>query len=388
MAHGDITDVPGILVGHAQNFQTKTGVTVVLAPRAGVAAGLHMGGNACSTRQFDALGPLHIVERIHAVCLCGGSAFGLDAGGGVLAWLEEQRVGYHVVGAIVPIVPTAALFDLNFGDGSTRPDAAMGRLACMHASAGPVPEGSVGVGTGASVGKLFGIGQGMKGGVGSSSEISGELVVGVLVAVNAYGDVTDTEGNLLAGARTAADSLDLADAARLLKEGKARSRTTTGSGDKPESPDKSAPAQNNGTHTSTEHTTLAVIATNARMDRMVASRTAAQASLGLGRVIRPFHSHIDGDLTVLLSCGDVDADPNRVGLLAAEALQQAVIRAVRDADGFGIIPAARDLPLSGSHEGLPGETLLKKGCPPDPLPKTFETSGGSNHVAGSRDVGR
>ncbi len=318
MRHRDITDVPGILVGHAQNFQTRTGVTVVLAPRSGVAAGLHIGGNACSTRQFDALRPLHIVDRIHALCLCGGSAFGLDAGGGVMAWLEEQGIGFHVVGSIVPIVPTAALFDLNFGDGSTRPDAAMGRLACLNASTGPVAQGSVGVGTGATVGKLFGIGQGMKGGVGSASEVSGELVVGALVAVNAYGDVTDTAGRILAGARIAADSLTLADAAALLKEGKARSRTTT------------------------ENTTLAVIATNARMDRVVASRTASQASLGLGRVIRPVHSHIDGDLTVLMSCGDLDVDPNRVGLLAAEALQHAVMRAVLNADGFGMIPAARD----------------------------------------------
>ncbi len=321
MTYGDITDVPGVLVGHAADRDAKTGVTVVLLPSPGVAGGAFMGGNACSTRQFDALRPLHIVDAIHAVCLCGGSAFGLDAGGGVVACLERKGIGFHVVGAVVPIVPTAAIFDLNFGDGSIRPTVEMGMRACGNACTGPIEQGSVGVGTGASVGKLFGIARGMKGGVGSASVKSGDLVIGALVAVNAYGDVIDLQGRIIAGARVSAESSVLADAGRLLEDGAARSAVRT-----------------------VENTTLAVVATNAKMDKVVCSRVAAQATPGLGLVIRPFHSHIDGDLTVVLSCGDLDVDPNRVGLLAAKALQQAVINAVIHADGFGMIPCAQDLP--------------------------------------------
>jgi len=196
----------------------------------------------------------------------------------------------------------------------------MGILACERASSGPVEQGSAGAGTGASVGKLFGIEHGMKGGLGSASVISGEIVVGALVVVNSYGDVTDAEGNLLAGARVSPTSLKLADAARLLKEGAAESRRL--------------PVQD---------TTLAVVAANARVDKITASRIAAQATLGLGRVIRPFHSHIDGDLTIVLSTGDKEADPNRIALLAAEALQQSVIHAIRRADGLGVLPAWKDL---------------------------------------------
>lgn len=319
-AHNDLTDVPGIRVGHAQDCDGKTGVTVVLPDGEGVRAGVHIGGSAPSTRQMDSLRPLHVVDRIHGICLCGGSAFGLDAAGGVLTYLESMGVGFRVVGQTIPIVPAAAIFDLNFGIGSKRPDARMGILACERASSGPVDQGSAGAGTGASVGKLFGIEHGMKGGLGSASAVSGEIVVGALVVVNSYGDVTDSDGNLLAGARVSPTSLRLADAARLLKEGAAESRRI--------------PVQD---------TTLAVVAVNARVDKITASRIAAQATLGLGRVIRPFHSHIDGDLTIVLSTGDKEADPNRIALLASEALQQSVIHAIRSADGLGVLPAWKDL---------------------------------------------
>jgi L-aminopeptidase/D-esterase-like protein len=172
---------------------------------------------------MDSLKPLHVVDRVHG-SVCGRSAFGLDAGGGVLAYLEEQGVGFQVVGRTIPIVPAAAIFDLNVGNGSIRPNAAMGRRACENASEGPVTQGSVGAGIGASVGKLFGIEQAMKGGLGSASCRSDDLVVGGLVVVNAYGDVIDMHGNVLAGCRASSTSLEPADSARLLKEGKARSR--------------------------------------------------------------------------------------------------------------------------------------------------------------------
>jgi L-aminopeptidase/D-esterase-like protein len=321
--HDDITDVPGIRVGHAQDQDAKTGVTVILPPSKGAQAGLHVGGSAPSTRQMDSLKPLHVVDRVHGICLCGGSAFGLDAAGGVLAHLEKEGVGFQVVGKTIPIVPAAAIFDLNVGNGAIRPDALMGRLACETASEGPVPQGSVGAGTGASVGKLFGIEQAMKGGLGSASCFSDDLVVGGLVVVNAYGDVIDLLGKVVAGCRVSPTSLEPADSARLLKEGRARSRRI-----------------------SVENTTLAVVAVNAGLGKIAGSRIAAQATLGMAAVIRPFHSHIDGDLTIVLSVGDVDADPSRVGLLAAEVLQRSVIKAVRRADGLGVLPAWKDRDMS------------------------------------------
>ena len=317
---GDITDVPGVRVGNASDFTAKTGVTVILPPSSGATAGIHIGGSAPSTRQADSLRPLHIVDRVHAICLCGGSAFGLDAAGGVMSCLESQGVGFHYGGITIPIVPAAALFDLNFGDSTVRPNTAMGRQACLKASSKRVVQGSVGAGTGATVGKLFGIKQAMKGGLGTASVTTGDLTVGALVVVNAYGDVTDMTGTLLAGARTSPSSSKLSDSARLLKNGQVESRRI-----------------------SLENTTLAVVAVNARLDKIMASRIAAQATVGLDRVIRPFHSHIDGDLTILLGVGDKEADPNRIGLLAADALQKAVINAVCSADGFGVIPAWKDL---------------------------------------------
>jgi L-aminopeptidase/D-esterase-like protein len=318
--HDDITDVPGIRVGHAHDLEAATGVTVILVPDHGVAAGLHVGGSAPSTRQMDSLQPGHVVDRIFGVCLCGGSGFGLDASGGVLAHLEACGVGFQVVGRIVPIVPSAAIFDLGIGNGFVRPDAQMGRLAAQAASSGPVSQGSVGAGAGATVGKLFGITQAMKSGIGSASEVSDDLIVGAIVVVNAYGDVLDCTGSIIAGCRTSAASHDFADSAALLAEGKALSRRV-----------------------SAENTTLAVVAVNARLDKVSASRIAAQATLGLGRVIRPYHSHIDGDLTVVLSAGDRDADHIRIALLAERALQRSVVKAVTAADGLGMLPARRDL---------------------------------------------
>jgi L-aminopeptidase/D-esterase-like protein len=317
--HDDITDVPGVRVGHAQDFEAKTGVTVILPPPDGARAGLHVGGSAPSTRQMDSLKPLHVVDRIHGVCLCGGSAFGLDAAGGVLAYLEKKGVGFQVVGKTIPIVPAAAIFDLNFGDGSVRPDSLMGMQACEHASSDPVPQGSVGAGTGASVGKLFGIERGMKGGLGSASCVSEDLIVAALVVVNAYGDVTDPRSNILAGCRVSSTSLEPADAKALLRDGKAESGRV-----------------------SVENTTLAVVAVNARLDKISASRVAAQATLGMARVIQPFQSHIDGDLTVVLSVGNKQVDPNRIGFLAQDALQRSIMKAVMNADGLGVLPAWKD----------------------------------------------
>ena len=318
--HDDITDVPGLRVGHSQDKSAKTGVTVILPPPGGTPAGVHVGGNASSTRQMDSLRPTHLIGRVDGICFCGGSAFGLDAVGGVLAHLERNNIGIPVTGRTIPIVPSAAIFDLNFGDASVRPDWEMGFEACARAASEPVPQGSVGAGTGATVGKLLGIDQAMKGGLGSASERSGDLVVGALVVVNAYGDVIDRDGSVLAGVRQSPESIAPANAAELLREGKAISRSVA-----------------------VENTTLAVVAINARLDKITASRIASQATLGLGRVISPFHTEIDGDLTVVMGVGDRFEEPSRMGLLAGDALQRAVIRAVENADGFGILPARRDV---------------------------------------------
>jgi L-aminopeptidase/D-esterase-like protein len=318
--HDDITDVPGIRVGTAQDLDAKTGVTVILPPSNGAVAGLYVGGSAPSTRQMDSLNPTHVVDRVHAICLCGGSARGLDAAGGVLMKLEEMGVGLQVAGRTIPIAPAAAIFDLTLGDPSVRPDQAMGREACENVSEGPVQQGSFGAGAGATVGKLFGIEHAMKGGQGSASCVSGEIVVGALVVVNAYGDITDVHGNLLAGARVSPDSREFADSRQILMEGKAESRKI-----------------------SVENTTLAVVAVNAALNKITASRIACQATLGLGRVIRPFHSQVDGDLTIVISVGNHHADPNRISFMAEEALQRSVVKAIMNADGMGALPSWKDL---------------------------------------------
>lgn len=297
----------------------KTGVTVILPPPDRTTAGVYIGGNASSTRQMDSLKPMHIVDRIHGLCLAGGSAFGLDAAGGVMAWLERNGVGLQVTGKVIPIVPAAVVFDLNFGDASVRPGRELGYEACEAATDGPVAQGSVGAGTGATVGKLFGIDQAMKGGLGSASSVQDDLVVGALVVVNAYGDVHNGDA-ILAGARESPKSLKTVDAANLLATGRAISRTV-----------------------SVENTTLAVVAVNARLDKVTAGRIAAQATLGLAAAIKPFHTHIDGDLTVVMGVGDRHVDPNRIGLLAAEILPRAVVNAVKHADGFGLLPAYKDI---------------------------------------------
>jgi L-aminopeptidase/D-esterase-like protein len=200
--HNAITDVPGIQVGHAQNDQALTGVTVVLCTE-GAVAGMDQRGGAPGTRETDALHPMHLVQKAHAVVLSGGSAFGLDAAGGVVKWLEERGIGFETRAARVPIVPAAILYDLALGRADVRPDAAMGYAACAAASDGPVAEGNVGAGCGATVGKIYGMSQAMKSGLGTASlDLGDGLIVGAIVAVNAFGDVIEpSTGQIIAGAR-------------------------------------------------------------------------------------------------------------------------------------------------------------------------------------------
>ncbi len=316
-----LTDIPGLQVGHWTNLEAATGCTVILCG-AGAVAGVDVRGGAPGTRELALLDPLCSVERVHAIVLAGGSAFGLAAADGAMRWLEEHNVGYDVGVAKVPIVPTAILFDLPLGNPKVRPDAAAGYAACQAATAGPVMEGNVGAGTGATVGKLLGFQQATKGGLGTASkELGHGIIIAALAVVNAAGDVVDPQtGTIIAGARRPliggfANSMNLAE-------------STLGQ------------TLHQLAH---RNTTLAVVATNVALSKVGATKVAQMAHDGLARSIRPVHTAIDGDLVFALSLGDKTGDASLVGAVAADVLAQAVVRAVLAAEQLHGIPAARDL---------------------------------------------
>jgi L-aminopeptidase/D-esterase-like protein len=321
---GGITDVPGIKVGHVTRTERPTGCTVVLA-EAGAVGGVDVRGSAPGTIETDLLDPVNLVQQVHAVFLAGGSAFGLEVATGVRQYLYEKKIGFETRAAKVPIVPGAILFDLQVGG---RPDiwptADCGYRAAAGAARGAVAEGNVGAGAGATVGKIGGGGGAMKGGLGTASITvpSGTdmLVVGAIVAVNAIGDVSDPRsGVLIAGVRTA-DGKSLADARKLLRLG-----TTN----------IPQPGQN---------TTIGVVATNARLTKAQATKVAQMAHDGFARAIYPAHTMGDGDVVFALATGSIQNDEvSRIGALAADAMVDAIIRAVRAADSIPGYPAARDI---------------------------------------------
>ncbi len=316
-----ITDVAGIKVGHFTHPQRPTGCTVVLC-EAGAACGVDVRGAAPGTRETDLLRPDNLVEQVHAVLLAGGSAFGLDAAGGVMRWLDEHGHGFVLGPARVPIVPAAVLFDLWLGDVRIRPDAQAGHAACQAASAQPPAQGNVGAGAGATVGKLWGLARAMKGGIGTASITAGGFTVGALVAVNAIGDVVDpATGDPVAGARTA-------DGRHLLRSADALRR-----GDWPEPPKPGLA------------TTIGVVATDAQLTKAQAQRLATMAHDGLARCIQPCHTTTDGDTLFALATGAAgrSAPVALLGALAADAVTQAVLNAVRHAVGLPGLPAERDL---------------------------------------------
>jgi len=314
-----LTDIDGIRVGHVSDFQALTGCTVVLCEQ-GAVGGLDIRGSATSTRATDAFSPDHLVEVIHGVVLAGGSAFGLDAVSGVMRYLERRGVGFDTGVARVPIVAGAILFDLGMASSSVRPTAEMGEAAAQAASDAPVEEGSVGAGTGATVGKLFGLALAMKGGIGSATvEIAGGVRVSALAAVNAFGDVLDpSTGRILAGARVAPDSREFAGMADLMKRGRVRRRF--------------------GVEGMETNTTLVVLATNARLNKVEASKLAAMAHAGSARVISPVHTTFDGDLVFALSVGTAKADLNALGVAGAEAVALSIARGVQLARSQGGVP--------------------------------------------------
>jgi len=321
-----IVDVAGVSVGHFTDSRRPTGCTVVLVPE-GAVCGVDVRGAAPGTRETELLSPLNAVEQVHAVLLAGGSAFGLDAAGGVMRWLEERGVGVQVGPARVPIVPAAILFDLWIGDARFRPDAASGHAACEAASRDTPAQGNVGAGAGASVGKLFGIERAMKGGIGSASVTVGGVTVGALVAVNALGDIVDpSSGRTIAGARTTDGRALQGTMASLLR------------GDLP------APFQPGAA------TTLGVIATDAQLTKAQANKIAQMAHDGLARCINPVHTMGDGDVLFALGTGAVGrtASTTLLGALAAEVTARAVVKAVRAArrlSGAGLpdLPSLLDL---------------------------------------------
>ncbi len=325
-AADSIVDVAGLSVGHFTDTRRPTGCSVVLVPE-GAICGVDVRGAAPGTRETELLSPLNAVEQVHAVLLSGGSAFGLDAAGGVMRWLEERGIGVAVGPACVPIVPAAILFDLWLGDVRIRPDAQAGFAACEAASRQPPAQGNVGAGAGASVGKLFGIERAMRGGIGSASVTVAGVTVGALVAVNALGDVIDpASGHPVAGARSA-DGRSLMNTMAALLRG--------------ELPAPFQPGQ---------ATTIGVIATDARLSKAQANKVAQMAHDGLARSINPVHTMGDGDTLFALATGASgrDASVTLLGALAAEVTARAVLRAVHAATGLNqpglpVLPSVSDL---------------------------------------------
>jgi L-aminopeptidase/D-esterase-like protein len=322
---GFITDVPGIAVGHFTDTRRPTGCTVILTPK-GAVGGVDVRGAAPGTRETDLLSPLNTVEVVHAVLLSGGSAFGLDAAGGVMRWLDERGIGVPVGPVRVPIVPAAVLFDLTLGDGSIRPDANAGYTACVAASTDAPAEGNVGAGAGAVVGKLFGFDRAMKGGIGAASVTVDGITVGAIVAVNATGDVIDpATGRLVAGARSA-DGLRLHGSTRAMLQGELPTHMAVGAA-----------------------TTLGVVATDAVITKSQANKIAQMAHDGLARSINPVHTQSDGDTLFALGTGETGRTANItvLGTLAAEVVAQAVLSAVRAAESLPSLPACRDITTNG-----------------------------------------
>ncbi len=313
--HDDITDIPGIRVGHDTNLEAATGCTVVLCDTPAM-GGVDVRGGAPATRETDLLHPMQMMQEVHAVVLTGGSAFGLDSASGVMAYLEERNIGFNVGVARVPIVPGAAIFDLALGSAKIRPDFAAGYQACERATGDPVEQGNVGGGTGALVGKTMGPAYMMKGGLGSAStQLPDGTIVGAIVVVNALGDVVDPQTQqVIAG-----------------------TRNPTGDGFLATSP--------------FSNTTIAVVATDASLSKDEVNKMAQMAHDGMAQAIRPAHTMFDGDTIFALALGPQSHSKSdqataalqisTVGAAAATTLARAIVKAVRAASDLHGVPAAQ-----------------------------------------------
>ena len=310
-----LTDISAVKVGHSSDFDALTGCTVVLCEQ-GAVAGYDIRGGASGTEEMDVMSPFHITSAVHAVVLAGGSAFGLEAASGVRRYLEHKGIGFPTGAAVVPIVPAAILYDLGIGKPGVRPTREMGEAAAASASGARVVEGCVGAGTGATVGKFLGMKNAMKSGIGSwTVALPGGVLVSALVAVNAVGDVVHPDTRkIIAGTRKAPDSREFLNSTEWMK-----ARGATGG-------------------LKRENTTLAVVATNARLTKVEATKIAQMAHHGFVRAISPVHSSMDGDLAIALSCGTLAVPLDALGVAAGEAVAAAILRAVQAAHTMGGIP--------------------------------------------------
>jgi len=321
-ASGGITDIEGVRVGHFTESRRPTGCTVVLFEH-GAIGGVDVRGSAPGTRETDLLSPINTVERVNAIVLSGGSAFGLETASGVMRFLEENQAGYRIGSLVVPIVPAAILFDLSLGDSKIRPNAEAGYAACQAASKALPREGNIGAGAGATVGKMFGMKAAMKSGIGTASLAIGSsgLIVGAIVAVNASGDVRDRQtGKILAGARSE-DGKGFLDSMAQILAGATLARAHAGG-----------------------NSTIGIVATNAALTKTETAKLAQMAHDGLARTINPIHTAFDGDTIFAAATGNAArADVSSIGAVAAEVVAQAVNRAVLAAAGLPGLPAHRDL---------------------------------------------
>lgn len=315
---GGITDVPGVKVGHYTDTRAVTGCTVVLCEK-GAVAGVDVTGSAPGTRETDLLRPGSLVEKVQAILLSGGSAFGLDAAAGVMRYLEERGFGHETIAGKVPIVPAAIIFDLNIGNSKIRPGPREGYQACLEAREEETAEGCVGAGTGATVGKLLGMEQATKSGLGmASQQLTDSVVVAALMVVNAIGDIIEpTTGKILAGPRNPQGKGFLS-SSELWKRGIR----------------KQFPPFN---------TVIGVVATNARFSKTDVNKLARLAGAGIARSVNPCHTVYDGDVLFALSVGEENAEFNAVAIAAAEVVAAAIVRAVEKAETLAGIPAARDI---------------------------------------------
>ncbi|MBI5928983.1 MAG: P1 family peptidase [Chloroflexi bacterium] len=312
-----LTAIEGLQVGHAQNLEGPTGCTVILCPPNTV-AGIDQRGGAPGTRETDLLRPMHLVQHVHAVLLAGGSAYGLNAAAGVMRYLEEHSIGFNVRVGVVPIVPAAIIFDLDVGNPTIRPDAAMGYTACTLATADPVTEGCVGAGTGARVGGMFGMEFACKSGIGTAAlELDNGVRVAALMVVNAVGDVVAENGQILAGVRQPPEGKSFVGSLKAL-------RTLSNL-------------------TPTSNTVVGVVATNAQLTKEETNKIAQMAQDGLARAVRPAHTLMDGDTIFALATGSAGpANASLIGAYAAEITAQAIRRAVQMATPLAGLPVGSD----------------------------------------------
>ncbi|QAT51092.1 peptidase S58 family protein [Caproiciproducens sp. NJN-50] len=319
MKQANFTDIGGLKVGHAQNFDAATGCTVVICEE-GAVAGVDARGGSPGTRETDALDPVNLRKSIHAVLLAGGSAFGLDAAAGVMQYLEERGVGRDVKVTRVPIVCGAILFDLKCGDYRIRPDKEMGYEACLNAGSGAFPVGSVGAGTGATIGKIRGLDHAMKGGIGSFCLRTGELMVGAVMAVNCVGDIYDAESNRLIAGVLNDDKKTVGSTEAVMIEN-----------------------YRNDADIFSGNTVIGVVATNAVLTKAEANKLASVSQNGIARAVRPAHTSFDGDTIFTMATGKVKADPDVVGILAARSVENAILQAVKSAEPLAGFPAYKNL---------------------------------------------